>query len=74
MTHALAGRGRHNVRDDEDVLNIVHGNTSSSTRHISSATGRICQRAAWRTVPENKSYPFHLQIVQGLQQGTDIFV
>jgi hypothetical protein len=55
MTHALAGRGRHNVRDDENVLNIVHGNTSSSTRHISSATGRICQRAAWRTVPENKS-------------------
>jgi hypothetical protein len=26
MTHALAGRGRRSVRDEGDVLDIVHGN------------------------------------------------
>jgi predicted nucleotidyltransferase len=64
--HALADRGRHNVRDEEDVLNIVHNYPSTSTRHISSATGQLSQRAAWRTVSENKLCPFHVQPVQGL--------
>jgi hypothetical protein len=37
------------------VLDIVHGNPSTSTyRHVSSAAGRLSQRAVWRTVREKK--------------------
>jgi hypothetical protein len=57
MTHALAGCGRRNVRD-EDVLDIVHDNPTTSRHHISSATERLSQRAAWLTVRQNKLYPF----------------
>jgi hypothetical protein len=71
MTHALAGLGTHNVRVEENVSDIVHVNPSPSTCHISSATGH---RAAWCTVRENKLYLFHIQPVQGLQQGTNISV
>jgi len=55
MTHTLVGRGRRSVRHEEAVLDIVHGNPSTSTyRHISSATGRLSQRAVWRSVREKK--------------------
>lgn len=43
MTQALASLGRRNVRDEEDVLNTVHDNPSTTTRHISYATGRHSQ-------------------------------
>jgi hypothetical protein len=39
MPHARAGCGRCNVWDEEDVLDIIHGNPSISTPHISSAAG-----------------------------------
>jgi hypothetical protein len=55
MTHTLVGRGRRSVRHEEAVLDIVHGNPSTSTyRHISSAAGRLSQRAVRRTVHDNK--------------------
>jgi hypothetical protein len=50
MMHALAGRLRLTAWDEEDMLNIVHDNPSISTRHISSATGRLSQREAWRCI------------------------
>jgi hypothetical protein len=65
MTHAVADRGRRNVRDEEDVLDTVQANLSTSTGHFI-ATGRLTQRAAWRTVSENALYTFHVQRVQGL--------
>jgi hypothetical protein len=48
-THALAGRERRNVRGEDDVLDILHDKPPTSTRHISYATGRLSQRAAWRS-------------------------
>jgi hypothetical protein len=36
--HALDGSERRNVRDDKNVLDVVHAITSTSTRYISSAT------------------------------------
>jgi hypothetical protein len=63
MTCALAGRGRRSVRNDENVLDVVHGNPSASICHISSATERLSQRAACRTVRENKLYQFHAKSV-----------
>jgi hypothetical protein len=41
MKNALAGRGRRNVRDQEDVLDIAHHNPSTRDRCISSATGLL---------------------------------
>jgi hypothetical protein len=75
MTYALAGQGRRKVRDDdEDVLDIVHDNQSTSTPHIPSATVRLCQRAAWHTVLENEPCLFHVQPVRGVHQRTCISV
>jgi len=48
------------------VLDTLYDVSSTSTGRISSATGRLSQRAAWRTVGETKMYPFHLQPVQGM--------
>jgi hypothetical protein len=71
MTHALAGSWRRTLRDEEGVLDTAHNNPSASTRHISSATGLLSDRAACR---ENKLCPFQVRPVQGLLQGTDISV
>jgi hypothetical protein len=46
MLHVHAGCGRRNVQG-ENVLNIIHDNPSSSTCHISSATGQLSQSAVW---------------------------
>jgi hypothetical protein len=67
MPRAPVGRGRRNVRDEEDVLAIVHDNTSTSTRQDSSVSGRLSQGAAWRTLHENQLHSFHVQPVEGLQ-------
>jgi hypothetical protein len=67
MVHARAGCGRLNVRDEEDVLDVVQDN--SNTRHISSATGRLSRSAVWHTLCENQFYTFHLQPEQGLRPG-----
>jgi hypothetical protein len=72
MTHAVAGRGRRSVRDEEDVLDIAHDNPSHNTRHISSATGRLCLRASRRTVRQNRLYLFQVQPWQASQQGENI--
>jgi hypothetical protein len=69
MPHTLAGCGRRNVRDEEDVLDIVHDNPSTSRRHICPTTGRLSESAVWRTLRENQLFPFHVQPVQGLQPG-----
>jgi hypothetical protein len=60
------------VQVEEDVVNIVQDNTSTSTRHISSSTGQLSQSAEWHTVHANKLYPFHVQPVQGLQPENKI--
>jgi hypothetical protein len=52
MIHALSGRGRFNVWGQVDVLDTEHDNPPASTRHMSSATGRLSQRAAWLAVRE----------------------
>jgi hypothetical protein len=73
MMHALAAV-KDNVQDEEHMLDIVHHNTSPSTHLISVGTGQLSQRTAWHTVHENKLYPFNLQPVQVLQQGTYISI
>jgi hypothetical protein len=70
MPHARA-RGRRIVRDEEDVLGIV---PSTSTRHISSATGRLSQRAVWRTLQENQLYFFMYNQHKGCSQDRNISV
>jgi hypothetical protein len=73
MTLALVGRGRRNVRGEEDVLDTVHDNPSASTRHFSCSTGRRCQRASPRSVCGSAVYPFHPQPVQGLQTYISVY-
>jgi hypothetical protein len=58
MPHARVGRERH-VRD-EDVLNIVHDDTSASNRQVTSAIG-FSHSVAWRTPRDNQWCPFHVQ-------------
>jgi hypothetical protein len=41
MTHALAGRGRGSVWNQENVPDTAHGNPSTGIRHSSSATARL---------------------------------
>jgi hypothetical protein len=53
MTYARAGRRRRNARIQEVVLVTAHCNPSADTLHISSATGLLSQRSAWRTVCDN---------------------
>jgi hypothetical protein len=58
MPHARVDSERH-VRD-EDVLNIVHDDTSASSRQVTAAAG-FFHIAAWRTSRENQWCPFHFQ-------------
>jgi hypothetical protein len=74
MMHARTGYRRRNVCDQDDVLDTVRDNSSTCTHHISYSTGQLSQRAAWLTVCENKLHLFHVQPVQGLQQGTNISI
>jgi hypothetical protein len=69
MPHARAGPGRRRVRDEEDVLDIVRDNPSTSTRHIPSARERRSEGEVWRTLRENKLYTFQVQPIQELQRG-----
>jgi hypothetical protein len=69
MLYAHAGHGRHNEKVEEDVLHIIHDNLSTSTCHISSATGQLPHSAVWHTLCENQLYPFHIQPVKGFQSG-----
>jgi NADH:ubiquinone oxidoreductase subunit B-like Fe-S oxidoreductase len=53
MQHARAGRVRRSSVRDAD-LDIVHGNSSTCTRHTSSAAGRLYQNVVRRTLLENQ--------------------
>jgi hypothetical protein len=61
MLHSLLGHERSNAWDEEEVLDIVHDNPPTSTRHVSYAT-RLSQTAGWRALLENQSYPFHVLV------------
>jgi hypothetical protein len=71
MVHSHAGCGMSNVWDQDDVLYIVHANPSAGIHHISCSTDGFLRNSlayrAWEQV-----LPFHVQPVQGLQQGTNI--
>jgi hypothetical protein len=67
MPHGRDGRGRRNVREEEDVVDIIHDNPSTSTREIS-------QSAVRRTLQEKQRDPFHVRLVHGLQPGANISV
>lgn len=71
MMNTLAGRSRRNGWNEEEMLDIIHDNQSTSDRYISSETGWLYQRTASRTLRDNKLYPSHLvQPMQGLYQVT----
>jgi hypothetical protein len=67
VTHAVAGRGRRNVREKEDV-----SKPSAIIRHKSSATGQLSQTAVWRTLYVNRQHTVHVHPIQGLHPGTNI--
>lgn len=62
------GPGRHQriLDAEEEVLNLVEEDPSTSTRKISRQVG-VSNRIVWRTLRENQLYPFHVQRVQALQ-------
>jgi hypothetical protein len=70
MPHARCWPWKTQSTDEEDVLDIVQDNPSTSTRrHISSATGRRFLSAVWRTLRENQLYNFLVQPGQWLKPG-----
>lgn len=62
------GPGRHQrtLDAEEEILNLVEEDPSSSTRKISRRVD-VSNRIVWRTLRENQLYPFHVQKVQALQ-------
>jgi hypothetical protein len=50
--HSRAGRGRRNARDEETVLDIGHGKSSTNIRQTYSAIG-LSSRAVRHALSEN---------------------
>ena len=57
-----------NVREEENILDIVHGSPGTSTRRVARRLGCSHSRV-WRTLNENEMYPYHTQTVQHLHPG-----
>jgi hypothetical protein len=53
---------------NEEVLDAVHANPSTSTHPIAHETG-LSLSIVWHTLHEEQLYPFHVQLAQGLQPG-----
>ena len=51
-----------NVREEENILDIVHGSPGTSTRRVARRLGCSHSRV-WRTLKENEMYPYHTQTV-----------
>jgi hypothetical protein len=53
-----------NVQNEEEVLNVVHATPSTTTRgsHV-----KWVSDVAWHMLHEEQLFPFHIQLIKGLQ-------
>ena len=59
-----------NVDEVENILQLVERSLTSSTRRISTRIS-VPHTRVWRTSCQHGLYPFHLQIVQCLEEGDE---
>lgn len=64
--HAGRPRNPENLQREEQILNLIEENPTTSTRAIANQVG-VSQKKVWTTLHENQLYPFHVQRVQALQ-------
>ncbi|KAJ8964299.1 hypothetical protein NQ317_000095 [Molorchus minor] len=64
--HSGRDRALHTLQIEEEILDIVEDDPSTSTRDIARQVN-VSQNKVWKTLRENQSYPFHVQRVQALQ-------
>lgn len=64
--HAGRPRRQGNELVEEEILNLVDEDPTTSTREISSNV-HVSQYKVWKTLRENQLYPFHVQRVHALQ-------
>lgn len=64
--HAGRPRRAGNVRIEEDILNLIFQDPTTSTRVIARQL-QVSQKKVWKTLRENQLHPFHVQRVQALQ-------
>ena len=57
-----------NVDEAESILQLVEHSPPPSTRRISIRIG-VPHTTVWRTLRQHGLYPFHLQMVQRLEEG-----
>jgi hypothetical protein len=58
----------NDVVQEENILNLVRENPTTSTRRISAQLA-ISQTRVWKTINKENLYPFHMQEVQRLEEG-----
>ena len=59
-----------NVDEVESILQSVERSPTTSTRRISTCIG-VPHRRVWQTLRQHGLYPFHLQMVQLLEEGDE---
>ncbi|KAJ8977602.1 hypothetical protein NQ317_011774 [Molorchus minor] len=63
MAHVYA-RPHHMLQTEEEVLDIVEDDPSTSTREIARQVN-VSQHKVWKTLRENQLYPFHNNLTPG---------
>ncbi|KAJ8972079.1 hypothetical protein NQ317_007855 [Molorchus minor] len=63
VAHVYA-RPHHMLQTEEEVLDIVEDDPSTSTREIARQVN-VSQHKVWKTVRENQLYPFHNNLTPG---------
>lgn len=63
--HAGRGRRPENVHREEQILNLIEEDPTTSTRVVAGQVG-LSQTKVWTTLRENQFNPFHVQRVQAL--------
>jgi hypothetical protein len=56
--------GRHNVQNDEEMLDSAHSNPQASSYWDAQETG-LSQSAVWHIMHEQHLYSFHTQLAKG---------
>jgi hypothetical protein len=62
------GYGRHNVQNEEDLLDAVHANPQTGTCQVTYKTG-LSQSAVWHTLHEEQLHPFRVQCTRATARG-----
>jgi len=59
---------KQNMEEQENILDMVQRNPTTSTRRLSARIG-VSRTRVWRTLHEDDLHPFHPQPVQNLHPG-----